>query len=727
MVRNLTHVTITDDDANVDSRPVAASYARFSSELQDEQSLRDQQRECREKAHVLGFQIPEQLQFEDEAISGTKLHRPGLDRLLQQVQNREFSVLVVFSLSRLGREQIITMPLLKQLVYESKIRVVSVSEGVDTSRSEWETLATLFVLQHGQYIKDLSANVHRGHVGTLLANYSVGDFCLGYKTVPAPDGTMSGRGRNAKPKMVYQIDEERAEWVRRIFEWFATDRLAINQIVRRLNEQRAPKDHRSSTSGWHHNYVLNILRNEKYIGVWKWGLRKTERRPSDGRVRQIKRSERETAAWTRSRPELRIVTDALFGAAQVRLNKNREQFAAARDTRGRLRGAPRQPTPRHWLSQVLQCPECHSLFQIAGSRGEYWRCPKAVQCGCACKTSIRRDLIERKLAAAISQLVQSNQEWRQQVVEFTLRETEKWQTEIPQELQQLESQKQRLQQRMEKLLDAIEIGEADTSISQRLQGRRQELGEVERRIQGLRSQQSRVREAPTVEWIEQQLDQLGQLLETIPAEQRHIIRDLFAGPITLSLATTPYSKRPYYRAQVLLRIAVVQDLVSPSVAGVAVTLPLPVSVVVDLVDRSTHEDLADRAWELYQQNWIISQIAQELEVSISKVSSLMQIAAQQRGVALPDGRARRSRLPQKRLSTTKFESLMERAMELFQQQRLLSEIAKELDCNRDLVTKIVQRWHAEHGLPVPDGRTRRKSLEVKGRPPHPGDRRRRAS
>lgn len=67
-----------------DSRPVAASYAGYSSNLQDDSSLRDQQRECRQQADSLGYRIPEELEFEDGAISGTKLHRPGLDQLLEQ-------------------------------------------------------------------------------------------------------------------------------------------------------------------------------------------------------------------------------------------------------------------------------------------------------------------------------------------------------------------------------------------------------------------------------------------------------------------------------------------------------------------------------------------------------------------------------------------------------------------------------------------------------------------
>jgi hypothetical protein len=44
---------------------------------------------------------------------------------------------------------------------------------------------------------------------------------------------------------------------------------------------------------------------------------------------------------------------------------------------------------------------------------------------------------------------------------------------------------------------------------------------------------------------------------------------------------------------------------------------------------------------------------------------------------------------------------------------LLQEIAKKFGCCKDMITAAFKYWYSSRDLPVPDGRTRRKSLERK--------------
>jgi site-specific DNA recombinase len=148
-------------DAGALYQDVAASYARYSSDQQDAKSIDDQQRPCRVKADGHGNHIPDELQFADEAVSGTKLKRDGFDRMLKAAEEGRFKTLYFFDLSRLARESVITITTLKKLVYVYKVRVVSVSEGIDSANEGWFTLATILGLQHEQYLKTLSANVLR--------------------------------------------------------------------------------------------------------------------------------------------------------------------------------------------------------------------------------------------------------------------------------------------------------------------------------------------------------------------------------------------------------------------------------------------------------------------------------------------------------------------------------------------------------------------------------------
>jgi site-specific DNA recombinase len=213
----------------------AASYSRYSSDLQDESSIETQQELCREAAAQDGMAIRPELEFVDRAVSGTMLDRDGLNALLEAAEAGKFNTLYFYSLSRLARETVIAMPILKRLVYSLHIRVVSKSEGLDTSRPGWEMPAYFQSIQHERYVKDLSDNVLRGQDFTVRSGQSVGDYCFGYTSVPVPGTENTRRRRNERIPMVYAIDEEAAPWVKQIFAWFVRDRRALRWIVRELN------------------------------------------------------------------------------------------------------------------------------------------------------------------------------------------------------------------------------------------------------------------------------------------------------------------------------------------------------------------------------------------------------------------------------------------------------------------------------------------------------------
>jgi DNA invertase Pin-like site-specific DNA recombinase len=101
-------------------------------------------RKAREWAERNGFTIHEQHRFVDEAISGTKNCRPGLDQMLAVAECGEFDILLVESLSRLARSHVYASTVMMHLVYVLKIRIIGIDDGCDTSHSGWELLAGIF-------------------------------------------------------------------------------------------------------------------------------------------------------------------------------------------------------------------------------------------------------------------------------------------------------------------------------------------------------------------------------------------------------------------------------------------------------------------------------------------------------------------------------------------------------------------------------------------------------
>lgn len=212
--------------------------------------------------------------------------------------------------------------MLKRLVHTHGIRVICLAENIDTSQNGWELIASIMAVMHEQYVKELGANVRRGQEGVVLAGHCVGDYCFGYTSEPIPGSETKRGGKHAKPQMRYVIHDENAEWVRRIFRWYVEDEQSLTWIAKELTRLGAPKDHRSSSPHWRASLVANLLRREKYVGVWPWGRNRNVRDPETGQVHQEFRDEEETARWTRQFDHLRVIDDRTFKAVQSRLDAN---------------------------------------------------------------------------------------------------------------------------------------------------------------------------------------------------------------------------------------------------------------------------------------------------------------------------------------------------------------------------------------------------------------------
>jgi site-specific DNA recombinase len=275
---------------DADARPV--SYARYSSDNQDEKSIREQQQVCREAADKEGLTIAECDEFFDEAVSGTVTSRYGLDRLLLAARSGQVSRIFIWSLSRLSRGSLQTQAFFKEMTEELGVRITSLTDGIDT-RSEGSHLQVGFTsLIDEHYLKQLRQNVMRGQRGTIGAGYALGDHRFGYVSVPSPDGATQKKHGLVVPRKVYAIEPNQAAVVQEIFRWFAEDGWSISAICRELNARGISKDHRSSTSHWDRHLVISILRSEKYVGRWPWGLLENRRDAQTGKKYQVELSDR---------------------------------------------------------------------------------------------------------------------------------------------------------------------------------------------------------------------------------------------------------------------------------------------------------------------------------------------------------------------------------------------------------------------------------------------------
>jgi len=614
-----------------ESACIAASYSRYSSDQQREESITDQRRKCNEAAARNEHQILPELEYADEAVSGTKLRRDGLNALLRDAEAGEFQVLYFHSLSRLARESVITMPLLKRLVYVNKVRIISVTEGIDSARDGWDVIATIMALLHERYIKELGENVFRGQEGTVLAGICVGDYRFGYKSVPIPGSEKTRRGRNVKSRMTYVIDEFEAAWVIRIFHWFVVERRSLSWIVRELNRRGAPKDHRATTKYWHHNLVAGVLSSSKYIGTWPWGEMKNVRDPMTGIVHQEPRSEEECEKWRRYFPHLRIIDDELFTRAQALLQENFDKYAAHRRANGRLKwsecGRAEDP-PRHLLQGLIKCKECGSRFFVTGANAKYLACPGYKRGICSCQTQLRRDRAERLILREIGKRILSDPAWFNEVLRQQETAWQKQEGELPTELSATERAIADVDQKIARLVDRIESGDTDPEISRRLQERRLERRQLVRTRDQLASAIEQQHQPPTESWIRDRIENLHAVLQDSAPAAAYALRALVGGQIEVEEVRREGKQRHYLRGQFLLRSTAVANAAVD--AGLKVPAPeleigagVTEQIVIDFVDPNPLDEPSEQAKALYDQGMLAIEIAARLGCSKSQITKLL--------------------------------------------------------------------------------------------------------
>jgi site-specific DNA recombinase len=705
---------------------VGASYSRYSSDLQDDSSIDQQQRKCRDKAAQDKVPVDRALEFADAAVSGTKLRRDGLDALLAAAHAGRFTDLYFDSLSRLARESVITMPMLKDLVYNCRVRIVSVSEGIDSGQANWEMQASFLAWMHEQFLKALRAAVLRGQEHAVLNDWSTGDWCFGYASEPIPGSEAGRRGRFPRPRMRVIINPDHAAWVKQIFQWFVVDGWKIDRITRELTRLNAPKDHRSTKPGWHHDYVKRALRNEKYVGVWPWGKNTNCRDPLTGQVYQEGRPVEEVAKWTRLRPNLRIVDDDVFAAAQVILDANEEKWAAAHGEKGRFTGPRPEPAAaRHLLQGLVVCGACGGTFQVCGANGRYLSCARAKRGLCEVGTWLPRALAEERLLAVVEDHLRADRAWLEAVYQEAAGAWADDRRRAPAEADDLARQIAADRQAEQRIMDAIELGRSGTDgpfdlaewndrLRKRVLGRRQK----EQALAALRPAGPEAGEAegpPTREWVGEQLGRLPEVLRGGGEDANAALRRLTGGGVVVREAAVPGRKRMHLVGTFTLRVRGVVGA-EPAAGGRPAPDDGGVPVEVPFRDAPPWAALAQRVKDAIDAGTAYERVAEDLKCPPHWVAKALAWWHADRGLPAPDGRALRARLarPPEAAATDA------RVMELWATGLPMQEIAAAAGVCRDTVTAVVRRWHEARGLAVPDGRHRRRELNSGGTEPVAG-------
>lgn len=225
----------------------AVIYARYSCDKQTEQSIEGQLRVCEEYAQSNDILILNT--YIDQAMSGTNDNRPDFRRMIKDSANHTFEYVLVYKLDRFSRNKYETA-IHKKTLRDNGVKVISAMENIPDT-PEGIILESLLEGMSAYYSAELSQKVKRGMRETRLkGHYQGGTVLYGYK--------LDGR------KLVK--DEIQSEVVKRIYEEFSKG-ICVRKIIERLTTQGIYKNGKKFPM----NTVYNILRCERYIGIYRKG------------------------------------------------------------------------------------------------------------------------------------------------------------------------------------------------------------------------------------------------------------------------------------------------------------------------------------------------------------------------------------------------------------------------------------------------------------------------
>jgi site-specific DNA recombinase len=315
-------------------KQTAALYARVSTQHQEEEAtIASQVAAIEEYATSQGYALRKDLYFLDEAVSGAKLDRPGLDRLRDQESEGSYQVVICLSPDRLARVYTFQVLLLEEF-RQAGIQMVFVNQppvsdnpqsqllvGIQGLFAEYEHAAIAERMRRGR--------LHRARQGEMVNPQTP----YGYQYIP----------RNGLDGGSWEISLNEASVICQIYAWYTqSTAMTIQEITDRLNQgQILPR----SGKNWRTSLVGNILRQTQYTGLAYYNrtkkvyqevgqLRKNGRGRRTCPVSVLRPSEE----WI-SIPIPSILEKDIWLMAQERLKTN-QQFASRnnRNNRYLLRG-----------------------------------------------------------------------------------------------------------------------------------------------------------------------------------------------------------------------------------------------------------------------------------------------------------------------------------------------------------------------------------------------------
>ena len=329
--------------------------------------------------------------FLDDGISGVTMDRPGFVEMIRQLEQGKAAAVFVKDLSRLGRNYIEVGRLTEEFFPDHDIRLVAVSDNIDTAEGENE-LAPIRNLFNEWYARDISkkrriSNKIKGNAGEPM-----GQPPYGYIKDPND------------PKH-WIVDDEAAQVVRRVYsmtlEGFGTEQIAAQLEKDDVLTPRAywltkgikrpGKGKQQPPTKWNSSTITKILSLQEYCGdILNF---KTYSKS----YKNKKRIDNDRENWV----VFQDVHEAII---------ERAMYEQVQQKRGKIRKRRTNNGEHNMFSGLLVCADCGSNLHFHFNQGtpeiKYFNCSnyKGNRGTCTSTHYVRVDFLEEVVLGEIRRL-----------------------------------------------------------------------------------------------------------------------------------------------------------------------------------------------------------------------------------------------------------------------------------------------------------------------------------
>jgi site-specific DNA recombinase len=535
---------------------IAAIYARVSSDQQREQNtIASQTAALLDYAQAHHYTVAPEWIFQDEGYSGSVLVRPGLERLRDLIAEGAIETVLVYGPDRLSRNDAYQVLLLEEFArHGAEARFLNApATDMPEQRLLLQFQGMIAEYERAQITERCRRGKrHRAKAGIMSVLSSAAPY--GYRYVKKSEAA----------EAFYQVVESEAEVVRKVFALYTVEGQSINAIVRALNAQSIPT--RTGKGPWIHTTLWGMLRNPAYYGRACYG--KTEPAPPTQRLTRTARlkgpySKRSPTKRRREREQwIEIAVPALvsqesFELAQERLKLNKQ--LSARHTK--------HPSV---LQGLVVCAHCGYAFHRMNSfsprgRLHYYRCggrDRHGPQGPICRARpVRVEQLDQLVWEQVWQLLEQPELVREEI-QRRLQEYRQ-SSPVEQRREKLAQELARIQQQMDKLLDAYQQELMDLDeLRRRAPQLRQREQALKKELQSLNLQAlERERLTEVNVSMERFMEQLRNSAQKLDVEQKQkivrlLVREVVVGvdtitihhsiPLSKSLLPSPWDRLHFF-------------------------------------------------------------------------------------------------------------------------------------------------------------------------------------